>query len=282
MRCYRLNIFPRQLCVTLILLQMTMLMLLPVPVLAETEARPGKTDPRIKVFTYHPRDVFRVTGHYGYTSHILFGSGEVIEHVAAGDSLAWHILPKDNHLFLKPIEDNAGTNLTVLTNKRAYNFILEAREARGNNDQSLTFAVSFHYPEEALAAALVEAERVKQAAEAAAERRAQAVIPERSISPEDWNLNYTRKGSERLAPVQVFDDGEFTYFQFPPEIEIPAIFAVDENDEESLINFHRRGKYIVIQRIAERYALRRGSILTCIYNAAWQERVTPSVVPEAA
>ncbi len=95
---------------------------------AEKEALPGKTDPRIKVFTYSARDVFKVRAHYGYASHIIFGEDENIEHVAAGDSLAWHILPKQNHLFLKPIEDNAGTNLTVLTNKRAYNFILEAKK----------------------------------------------------------------------------------------------------------------------------------------------------------
>lgn len=238
--------------------------------------KPGKTDPRIKTFTYNPRDIYRINAHYGYSSHIIFASDENIEHVSIGDSLAWHIVPKANHLFLKPIEDHAGTNLTVLTNKRAYNFVLSAKEAKNIDDKTLTLAISFYYPEEELKRVL-EAERKAKILD---EENAEFINRER-VDASNWNLDYTKKGSEVITPIHVFDDGKFTYFQFPPEIDIPAIFLVDENKKESLVNFHLNGKYVVVQKIGKQFILRHGDFATCIFNEQYQARLKPSSLPTA-
>ena len=50
-------------------------------------------------------------------------------------------------LFLKPIERGATTNLSVVTNKRRYAFVLTAREPMGPDDPSLVFRVRFAFPE---------------------------------------------------------------------------------------------------------------------------------------
>ncbi len=145
----------------------------------------------------------------------------------------------------------------------------------------MTFAISFRYPEEELQEALRLEKLAKAATDKEADRLGQEVVPNRAVSPDQWNMDYTRKGSETLAPIHIFDDGEFTYFQFPKEIDVPAIFIIDEEDQESLVNFHVKGKYIVVQRIARRFALRQGKKLTCIYNEAYKERLTPSALAEA-
>jgi len=240
---------------------------------ATKEPRPGKTDARITTITYNERDVVKLWGHYGYSLQITFSPSETISHVSAGDSLAWQIVPKANHLFLKPIEDDPETNLLVLTNKRSYHFELRAHNAKSPADTSVTYAVKFHYPSESLF------RKLKQENETNRLRNTE-VIPDRTISPGSMNFNYTMRGSEKLSPIRTFDDGEFTYFQFPKEIDTPAIFLVNAQKEESIVNYHVSGKFIVVERIASRFILRSGKEATCIYNEGYKERFKPSELPQ--
>ena len=239
---------------------------------AAKEAVDGRVDPRIKTVIYNSRDVVVIYGHYGYSTHIVFAEDEVVEHLSPGDSLAWQIVPKKNHLFLKPVENNADTNLSVLTNKRQYNFELRADEASGPADRSLSFLIQFHYPEDEMRAALT-------AASAAKQQRDAEVMPDRGVNADALNFDYAMRGSEDIAPTRVFDDGEFTFFQFPPEVDTPAIFLIDRDKNEAIINYHVRGKYVVVQRIGRQFILRSGNAATCIYNEAYQNRREPSELP---
>lgn len=242
------------------------------PSLAVKAPIPGKTDPRLKQLTYNVRDVFQIHGHYGYVSHIQFDETESIKHISIGDSLAWSVTPTNNHLFLKPIEENADTNMTVLTtdntNKvRTYSFELRAKEAFDVSDDSLTFNVSFIYPDRELAKKLAtEAQRQK-----AEEYRQQEIIPDNRVSATDWNLDYVRKGDGSISPVHTFDDGTFTYFQFKKNAPLPAIFMVSDDGQETLINHHVKGKYVVVQRVSRQFILRYNDHKSCIYNRAFDD-----------
>jgi len=230
-------------------------------------ANPGKTDNRIKTFIYNEREVFRINAHYGYTSHITFSLDENIQYVTVGDSMAWNVVPRSNHLFLKPIEFEANTNLTVLTNKRAYNFELRASKAKSISDRSLSFAINFHYPKDEMAREMaMEIKRQKEK-----NSKNQFIIPEKTTSAENWNMNYTKTGSTNMAPTHVFDDGEFTYFEFPENLDTPAIFLVDEAKNESLLNYHVKGKYIVIHKVGKQFILRSGEKATCVFNESFSD-----------
>jgi type IV secretion system protein VirB9 len=247
---------------------------------AVKKPKPGKVDPRIKMLTYSPRDVYRIDAHHGVTTHIVLGEDETIEHVSAGDTLAWHIVPVANHVFLKPIEDKADTNLTILTNRRTYNFELRVRKTWGIADKNLSFGISFRYPEDELREAIAKERQLKRAINDEEQYQNEQIIPERLVRAEQWNMDYSRKGSEEIAPSHVFDDGQFTYFQFPDEIDNPAIFMVNSKKEESLVNFHVRGKYIVVQRIAKQFIIRNGKLATCIFNEGFEQRKAPSRLPK--
>jgi type IV secretion system protein VirB9 len=119
---------------------------------AVVHAQPITSDSRIKTFVYNPNEVFSITTHYGYQSNIEFAQKESIETISVGDRVAWQIIPAGRRLFIRAMEENARTNMTVVTNLRAYQFELRSSAATAVfGSESLTYVVRFFYPTEALA-----------------------------------------------------------------------------------------------------------------------------------
>lgn len=172
-----------------------------------------------------------------------------------GNPTLWLFESLQNRLFLKPVgEDNSETNMTVITNKRVYHFELVAREAKGITDKDLIFVVKFVYPDEK-DKNLVQFNKIPPSDD-----------PDlRDLSP--YNFNYQYTGEASIAPMKVFDNGEFTYFQFPKKnAELPAIFTVDAQGFESLINFRATSTYLIVERVAPQFTLRNGPDIVCVYN----------------
>ena len=242
--------------------------------MAEKVPTPGQVDSRIKTVIYDQRNVVRINGHYGYSTHVVFGSSETIEDIVAGDSLGWQIIPgvSPNHLTFKPTEELNHTNVTIVTNKHTYNFELDAHDNHSRKAKDLTFDLYFRYPQEELAQTrnlLKQKERLESS----------VIIKGENFDVNNINWQYTRNGSEELAPIRVFDDGKFTFFQFDETKQVPAIFIVKEDKSESLANYHKDGNYYVVERIAGQFALRDTGVVTCIYNDNWETKVE-SEVPE--
>ena len=107
---------------------------------------PLTTDRRIKTYVYSPNEVFLLVLHYGFQSHIEFGKNETIETITLGDSFAWKITPLDNRLFIKPMERNIRTNMTIITNKKTYQFDLVSKELESGDEKDLVYVVRFQYP----------------------------------------------------------------------------------------------------------------------------------------
>jgi type IV secretion system protein VirB9 len=234
------------------------------PVLAQAAQLPesGPEDPRIRTVVYDPSQVVLIKGHAGFEQMIQFGEGEKIESLSIGDSLAWQIVPnKDgNLLFLKPVEPKAHTNLSVVSNKRTYSFELIAVNLIAEIGD-LSYIVRFQYPQE-------EEAKVQAQLAAAEHDKQQEVVPDKKVDPSAWNLDYTFQGKTELAPLHAFDDGTFTYFQFRGHQDVPAIFLVTDGKNESLLNFHVSGKYVVVERIGKQFTLRSRGGDVCVYNEA--------------
>jgi type IV secretion system protein VirB9 len=113
----------------------------------EDDELPITTDSRIKTYIYSPNEVFLLVLHYGFQSHIEFAKNELVENVTMGDSFAWKITPLANRLFIKPLEQNIRTNMTIITNKRTYQFDIIARELEDEEEEKdLVYAIRFFYP----------------------------------------------------------------------------------------------------------------------------------------
>ena len=216
------------------------------------EAKPLAIDRRLGVMVYSPYDVHKFIGYYGYQSSIIFAEDETIETISMGDSVPWQMVPNANRLFLKPIDQDATTNMTLITNKRVYYFELHAQEAKDINEDGLMFAVKFLYPDEQDSSHL-----------ANSSANTGPDLTDKSL----YNFDYTISGPEIISPVKIFDDGKFTYFEFKDnESFLPAIFYVSNTGSEGLVNYRVVGKYLVVESIRERFTLRHDREIVCVFN----------------
>ena len=209
---------------------------------------------KFRAYIYNPNDVYRYIGHYTYQGFIEFASDETISTISMGNANAWMFQFVGNRLFLKPVEDIADTNMTVMTNKKIYHFELTAKEAKDINDPDLIFVVKFVYPDET-------DKNIMQLSTTTA-----SDVPDmRDLTI--YNFNYEFTGEASIAPIKVFDNNQFTYFQFARQnAEIPAIFHVDSDGFESLVNFRAAGDYIIVERVSSQFTLRNGNDIVCVYN----------------
>jgi type IV secretion system protein VirB9 len=206
--------------------------------------RPGPGDSRIHVVEFDPAEVVELRTALGLQLSLEFDPSEKIENVAIGDSLGWQVTPnrRANLLFLKPMSARPPTNMTVITNMRRYNFQLTVQRQA---TRATPFSVRFLYAEPAVA---------------------YVAPPAPPPPPQEKNAAYSYQGSTKTLPIKVFDDGLDTYFTFRAEEDLPAIYAVDPDGGEAVVNIRQRDGYFVVDRIARSFILRRGSEVTRIYN----------------
>lgn len=242
----------------LVLIGIAFLVSISSPAWAVREPKPTAIDHRVRVIPYAPDAVYKYTGHYRYQTAIEFAPDEQIRTISMGDSTGWMLNPSGNRLFLKPLDQDATTNMTLITNRRVYLFELHARETVDINDESMVFILRFTYPDSDNAT-LQTVSRLNDA----------VPNPDVENEPGKYNFNYTISGSDEYAPIKIFDDGEFTFFLFRDKnAEIPAFYVVNSKGEESVVNYRTRGDYIVLERVASRLTLRHGNDVVCVFNEA--------------
>jgi len=210
------------------------------------------TDQRLKQVAYDPNQVFELVGTYGYQTTIEFASDEHIKVRTIGDSIAWQTVLNGSRLFIKPVEPDAATNMTIVTNKRTYYFKLNSSV----KPDDMTFLVRFLYPNASMTemVAMSSADQTETVA---------------AVDPTTRNTQYVSAGDKQTIQLQhVFDDGEFTYFQFDKQSEIPSFYIVGSDGTESVINTRREGDYMVAERTGKKFTLRNGKVHLCVKNVA--------------
>jgi type IV secretion system protein VirB9 len=219
----------------------------------------GPVDPRVRMVLFREDAVVSLRGHYGYQMMVEFGGDERIENVSIGDSLAWQVTPnrRADTLFLKPIEFNAATNMSVVTSRRRYTFQLSAEEATGLDDPNIIYRVKFTYP----------AEPIPPVAEVAS--RATVIA---------GNMAYSVSGSPANVPARIYDDGTKTYFEWASGAATPAIFAIGPDGSEAVVNFIMQGNVMVVERVGPAFVLRNGKEETRVNNDGW---LAPAPGPQA-
>jgi len=78
----------------------------------------------------------------------------------------------------------------------------------------------------------------------------------------------------------MFDDGQSTYFAFGRDEDLPAIYAIDADGGEAVVNSHMRAGYIVVDRLAPGFVLRRGAEVTKVFNDGWKGQQTSALSPK--
>lgn len=155
-------------------------------------------------------------------------------------------------MFLRPLNANAKTNMTLITNKRLYRFLLDAKSVKSFKDPEAIFEARFLYQDDEDNFIVI--------------NDSQTEIVDLS-NPSKYNFNYSFSGPDHIAPLKIFDDGTFTYFELKPKnTELAAIFYVDSAGYEGLVNYRIKGNYLIVERINNKFTLRHGSDTICVFN----------------
>lgn len=239
------------------------LITLPIQVLAIETPEDGATDAHLKTVLFREGEVIRLAADYSQETMIVLHPDESIDYLGAGEKDAWVFGIEGNLLTLKPARQSTPTtNMNLVTyNKktdstRYYAFLLDVVEGK----EAVTWQLRFRYPADEKIDELKRRKRNREAAEV-------NVSNPGRISAQDWKENYYYSGDEELVPDSVRDNGLFTYFRFPQNgIRLPAIFAVNRDGTENIVNHHMEGDYLVVKRLAEGFVLKLGSLLTQIHR----------------
>lgn len=245
---------------------------------------PVVTDSRIKTFVFNENEVFNITTHYGYQSNIEFGPKETIETVSVGDRVAWQIIPAGRRLFIRAQEENAHTNMTIVTNLRAYQFDLRSSSADAVfGSEELTYVVRFFYPGESpgmmpvsyAPPAPVTVPQVVREPIAMTPPPAPAPTPVSYTAPAPvaaplsnaaYNYRYTFSGNNTVAPVKIYDDGRTTFFKFKPGAS-PQFSVITARGEQLSVPSRRvDSQTYAVDMVAPRFALRNGGSQVIVYN----------------
>ena len=163
------------------------------------------------------------------------GEGESIRSIIAGDTEGFEIdgVPGGQAFAIKPVARGVHTNVTVYTNRRSYYF--NVQEVR-----SPTFyVVQFRYPED-------------------------DARPTRAIAAQAPNYNYGASARTEFTPTRIWDDGTFTYFAFPRNAPVPAIFRYAGGRERTVNTQTPEDGVIRVSGVNRQWVLRLGEEVVCI------------------
>ena len=230
----------------------------------------GGGDPRIRVAPYSSSRVYRLYGYVGYQIDIEFARGERFKGLAAGNIEGIAFKADGRHLFIKPRVARLRTNLTVLTNRRAYEFDYSVASGTPHpSTEPVIYALRFTYPSSPVAGMSHVRSRISSDL-----ARGPVVSP---------NFDYGYCGSPSLKPEAVWDNGVQTWIRFGVRQALPAIFVLGADGRESLVNFSVHRGDVVVQRVVRRLVLRRGKLKGCIVNEAprsgWEQLRTGTLSP---
>ena len=258
---------------------------------------PGSRDQRVRYVTYKQDEVTTIHVSRGVITRIVLGEDELIVTAATGfqgdcakPEAEWCIRADvgTNHVWVKPKDHATHNNLEIRTDKRDYSLEFHvladhkqgrSRKPTDGQGEEAMYRVIFRHPIPvpnpqtvmALNASLEHSKRARDDQQTLADRLA-------SFTPEPKNWAYSMEvvpGSDEIAPALVFDDGRFTYFSFPPNRDIPAIFYLSPVGEETRLNVHMEKEFAVVERMGRRFVLRLGQAVVGVWNEAYERDGIP-------
>lgn len=189
------------------------------------------TDPRIQTLLYDRGRIYPIEVTAGYTLLIGFAGGEHVETMAVGDNSAWQVTAnkRGDSIFVKRNYSGINTNLTVITDARTYVFELIGNS---NPKSNAPLVIRFTYPEPA------------------------RLIP--MIKTATPTVAYRVEGVRSLRPSQIEVRVNSVALAWPAGVPVPAVFEINEDGTESLINGTFLDDRMIIQGVPQRLMFRSG------------------------
>jgi type IV secretion system protein VirB9 len=185
-------------------------------------------DPHLQTVDYDPGQIVLLELSPGYQMTVELAPDEQVENIAVGDSGAWQVTAnrRGDRLFIKPLQAGVSTNMTVITSVRLYAIQLAPL---GDSTGNLAYVVRFQYPD-----------------------------PDKDAADGDIAVegSYRLSGDRALRPGRISDDGRHTYIEWPKEAALPAVYGVDSEGQEVLVNGMMRGDLFVVDSVVQQLVFR--------------------------
>lgn len=225
----------------------------------------------IDSYEYVPNHIYTVRTGLGITTQIALDPNEQVLDYSTGFSSGWELTRRDNVFYLKPKNVDVDTNMMVRTATHDYIFELKVvatdwTALEQAKRAGVQYKITFKYPQDA-----------SFATEADPDDAQPAQLDTAINKSRNYNFNYqfaSRGRQPWLIPVNVYDDGRFTYVrmsdlkQFPTG-NFPAIFGRESEDgddfvvnttvEDNTLVVHGTYPYLVIRHGSNVVGLRRVS-----------------------
>ena len=243
----------------------------PRPVSAQSVPLAMPQDTRLVVFRYDPNDSYLLLTRPGAVTHIALEPDESVVALALGDTVQWIVQDKGPNVFVKPVRPDLYTSGTLVTNRRTYQLGLRSSPEGGAWYQR----VSWTFP--GLIALARESDGREPRGSVPAAQPGLGRSAAEGVRIERLNFDYRITGRAAFRPTQVLDDGRFIYIQMPVSLQdMPALFVAGESGEGERVNYLVRGRFLVVQRLADRLLLRLGRAQVSV------ERLQPLDGPDEA
>jgi type IV secretion system protein VirB9 len=227
----------------------------------------------LTTYAYAADTIYPVRTGLGITTQVELSSNEKILDYSTGFSSGWDLTRRDNVFYLRPKNIDVDTNMMVRTATHSYIFELKVvatdwktlAQARRDGVQ---YKITFTYPADTSFAR----EKTKQLQSPAQHSE---LLPDRSYN---FNYDYASKSKAApwLVPVNVYDDGRFTYLrmsdlnQFPTG-DFPAVYMREnERSEDSLVNTTVEGNTIIVHGTYNYLVIRHGNDVVGLHRGPQQ------------
>jgi type IV secretion system protein VirB9 len=227
----------------------------------------------LTTYAYAADTIYPVRTGLGITTQVELSPNEKILDYSTGFSSGWDLTRRENVFYLKPKNIDVDTNMMVRTATHSYIFELKVvatdwktlTQARRDGVQ---YKITFNYPADTSFAS----EKAKQLQSPAQHSE---LLPDRSYN---FNYDYASKSKAApwLVPVNVYDDGRFTYLrmsdlkQFPTG-DFPAVYMREnERSEDSLVNTTVEGNTIIVHGTYNYLVIRHGNDVVGLHRGPQQ------------
>ena len=211
----------------------------------------------LQEYEYQPDRIYQVRTGLGITTQIELSPNEQVLDYSTGFSSGWDLTRRDNVFYLKPKNVDVDTNMMVRTATHSYVFELKVvatdwRALEQAKQAGVQYRITFRYPNDT------------------------TFVVEKDVGPEAdtriekdrrYNFDYsvaTRARQRWLVPLNVYDDGRFTYVRMAedsrlPTGNFPAVFGREtERGEDFVVNTSIEGNTIVVHGTYPYLVVRHG------------------------
>lgn len=215
-------------------------------------------------YQYQDDALYTVRTGLGLTTQIELSPDETILDYSAGFSSGWELARRGNVFYLKPKDIDVDTNMMVRTQARSYVFDLKvvATDWRRTEDArraGVQYRIVFDYPRDT---------QFKDARQTV-EEEAMPLLSTTLGKDRAYNFDYSfaagrARGDSGLLPLNVWDDGRFTYIRLRSSAEtrtgsFPAVFGRDARQgEDFVVNTTVEGTTLIVHGTYPYLVIRHG------------------------